>query len=322
MGSFYVTAGKELPPLIAEATTSLRVRSGGVVKQLPWEDLRALATLQVERTLLCDGAGFEIRSLGAPDHTLLHWNWRFAAIGNARWDCIPLDRLFDALGLPLKGPFVRAAARDTEDWFYPIETVRRGEILVAVGMNGAPLTHEHGAPARLVASGQYGQSSLKWIVELSAGIEAYPTRDYEFAGNHVHQVKPFVFASSPRSGSKVGRTVVLDGAAYAGATPVTEVIIINERAQQRHRARFIDPPQPFVWSRWRAEIPVLKGDSVSPSAARTPWDDTPKSAADDCPASPMAGTAFRCWRSSAGKLRLAPSPEVAMHQRRALTTTW
>ncbi len=260
---FYVTAGKELPPPLAESDFSLSLATpAGVQRELGLAELRQLASRQLERTLICDGAGFEIRSFGSVDNVLLHWDWRYAAIGNARWDCIPLDRLFESLGVELAGPFIRAVARDEEDWFYPVDGVRRGEILVAVGMNGAPLTHEHGAPARLVASGQYGRSALKWITRFEAGAETFHTRDFEGGTNHVPVVKPFAFASSPRSGSRVSGRVKLSGAAYAGTSLVTEVIVTNERAQQRHKAQFIDPPRSLVWRRWEAEVPVLPGSQV------------------------------------------------------------
>jgi DMSO/TMAO reductase YedYZ molybdopterin-dependent catalytic subunit len=238
------------------------VRSEGAEHLLSWSQLRGLAAQQVDRTLICDGAGFEIRSIHAFKNTFEHWDWQFGAIGNASWDVISLDRLFDALKLPLRGPYVRAVAADGQDWFYPIETVRRGEILVAVGMNGSPLSHKHGAPARLIASGQYGRASLKWIVELTAGAEAYSSRAYEGGPSHVTQVKPVAFAASPAKNSEVGRRVKLSGAAYAGAVPIQEVIITNQELRQRTRARLVDPARPFVWSRWEAEVELARGAQI------------------------------------------------------------
>jgi hypothetical protein len=259
---FFVTAGKPLPAPIDPSSTHLRVRSEGAQHSLPWPQLRALAAQQVDRTLICDGTGFEIRTIHAAKNTFEHWDWQFGAIGNASWDVIPLDRLFDTLKLPLLGPYVRAVATDGQDWLYPIETVRRGEILVAVGMNGSPLSHSHGAPARLIASGQYGRASLKWIVELTAGVEAYSSRAYEGGPSHVTQVKPIAFAATPAKDSKVGSRVRLSGAAYAGAIPIQEVIITNEARKERTRARLVDPAQPFIWTRWEAEVELARGAQI------------------------------------------------------------
>lgn len=256
---FYVTAGEALPPPLAESDFTLTLKTPATERELRFADLRAFASQRLHRTLLCDGAGFAISSIRALDNVLIHWDWRYSAIGNARWNCIPLNELFGVLGLDLDGPFVRAVARDSEDWFYPIEAVRRGDILVAVGMNGAPLTHEHGAPARLIASGQYGRSSLKWITRLQSGAQAFPTRDFEGGTNHVPVVKPFVFASTPHSGTRAAGTVRLSGAAYAGSALVTEVIITNRQARQRYPARFIDPATPMVWRRWEAQVPLIAG---------------------------------------------------------------
>ena len=43
----------------------------------------------------------------------------------------------------------------------------KSDVLVAYEMNGAPLTPEHGFPARLVVPGFYGTNSVKWLTRMT-----------------------------------------------------------------------------------------------------------------------------------------------------------
>jgi sulfane dehydrogenase subunit SoxC len=41
------------------------------------------------------------------------------------------------------------------------------DVLVAYAMNGEPLTHEHGSPARVVVPGYFGTNSVKWLARIT-----------------------------------------------------------------------------------------------------------------------------------------------------------
>src|SRR5215813_6024343 len=45
----------------------------------------------------------------------------------------------------------------------PLARALRDDVLVAYAMNGAPLTPEHGFPARAVVPGYFGTNSVKWL---------------------------------------------------------------------------------------------------------------------------------------------------------------
>jgi DMSO/TMAO reductase YedYZ molybdopterin-dependent catalytic subunit len=55
----------------------------------------------------------------------------------------------------------------------PIERAA-ADVLIACEMNGAPLTAEHGAPARLVVPGHYGTNSVKWLSRITLAPERAP----------------------------------------------------------------------------------------------------------------------------------------------------
>lgn len=53
-----------------------------------------------------------------------------------------------------------------------LEEALAPDVLVATALDGAALTTEHGAPARLVAPAKYGFKSVKWLVRVEVCAEA------------------------------------------------------------------------------------------------------------------------------------------------------
>ena len=60
-------------------------------------------------------------------------------------------------------------------WVFPRDVLRARGAFLAVRMNGAPLTADHGAPVRLVVPGWYGCSWIKWVNSLRAARADEPT---------------------------------------------------------------------------------------------------------------------------------------------------
>jgi DMSO/TMAO reductase YedYZ molybdopterin-dependent catalytic subunit len=61
-----------------------------------------------------------------------------------------------------------------DDWYYvgiDLESLMRPQALLAWGMNGKPLTPEHGAPLRLVIPHKYGIKNIKLITQISLSAE-------------------------------------------------------------------------------------------------------------------------------------------------------
>jgi DMSO/TMAO reductase YedYZ molybdopterin-dependent catalytic subunit len=91
--------------------------------------------------------------------------WR---VEEVHWSGIRLSYLLDLAGV---APQARAVTFSSFDGLYTesltLEQARRDDVLVALTMLGAPVTHDHGGPVRLYAAPMYGYKSLKWLGEIS-----------------------------------------------------------------------------------------------------------------------------------------------------------
>ena len=78
------------------------------------------------------------------------------------WRGIALATLLDRAGA--SGDHVRVISRTGYRWSFTAGSARR--FLLATRVDGAPLSHGHGAPARLVAPGRRGFQWIKWVTEI------------------------------------------------------------------------------------------------------------------------------------------------------------
>lgn len=107
--------------------------------------------------------------------------WR---VPQVHWSGVPLSALLDRARPSTEATAVGFRSFDgTYTESMTLAEARRPDVLVALRMLGAPVTHEHGGPVRMYAASMYGYKSTKWL----SGIEL--TRD-EIPGYWEHRGYP------------------------------------------------------------------------------------------------------------------------------------
>jgi cytochrome b561 len=88
------------------------------------------------------------------------------------WGGIRLDRLIERAGPLASGRHVRLVSKTGYRWSFSRSDAPK--LLLATHVGGEPLSHDHGAPARLVAPGRRGYQWVKWVER----IELHEDPDY------------------------------------------------------------------------------------------------------------------------------------------------
>ena len=139
------------PLLVPRDTWTLKV-TGHVERELELDDeaLRALGTVEADIAMVCI-------------HTRPGWLRQ----GTPRWIGVPVSRVLDAAGVRPGAVDVRSVAVDGFSARHGVGSLLADDALIAIGMDGHRLTPGHGAPARLLVPGLFGQySGVKWLTEL------------------------------------------------------------------------------------------------------------------------------------------------------------
>jgi cytochrome b561 len=89
-----------------------------------------------------------------------------------RWRGARLDRVLAAVRPTAKAGHVRIVSHTGYRWSFPL-SVARG-MLLATHVGGEPLSHDHGAPVRLVAPGHRGFQWVKWVERIELQADADP----------------------------------------------------------------------------------------------------------------------------------------------------
>jgi DMSO/TMAO reductase YedYZ molybdopterin-dependent catalytic subunit len=132
-----------------------RLRVTGLVDRpltLTWQDICARPIFEQYVTLECVG-----NPLGGP------------LIGNGLWTGIHLKRLLVEAGVRDGATQVVGRSIDKFNAAFPLKWALdpAREPMIAIGLNGAPLTAGHGYPARLIVPGLFGYvSATKWLNEI------------------------------------------------------------------------------------------------------------------------------------------------------------
>ncbi len=181
---FYLRNHFDIPKVEVKAW---RLQVRGLVEKplsLTLADLRKLPQVNVEAVLQCAGNG---RGLFRP--RIPGVQWRFGAVGNAMWTGVRLRDVL-ALARPKEGALhlqLEGAERPTMSTTpafvrgIPLEKGLHADTLLALEMNGKPISPYHGSPARLVAPGWVADDWMKWLTDVEVRAEEPKGFFYETA---------------------------------------------------------------------------------------------------------------------------------------------
>jgi DMSO/TMAO reductase YedYZ molybdopterin-dependent catalytic subunit len=268
--AFYVTDTVLTAPRVDAGGWQLRVH--GMVErelELSLQQLLTMELVEVDATLVC-----------------VHNPVGGYRVGSARWLGVPLSVLLSVAGVRAECDQVLAHAVNGFSGGVPLDMIGKGPIpLVALGMNGAPLTVRNGFPARLLTPGIWGaDASTKWLraVELTTWERASDYWDARGWPRTPGKVKPGARIDVPADHSAmVAGWAVAAGVAWAPRAGVTGVeVAIDDGPWQP--ARLSPEIAPTLWRQWalpwRAEpgghqlrVRTLSGEDIQEERLAPPY---------------------------------------------------
>lgn len=282
--SHYVRSNFDLPEL---ERGSYRLAVDGAVHQAQQLDLAALSRLpavQSRVTMECAGndrLGMRPMPAGEP--------WASGAVGTATWGGV---RLADVLTLAApRGEAaevivtgadrgVRDDARTPEPLPFarglPLEVAMHPDTILALTMNGEPLSVAHGAPVRLIVPGWYGMANVKWVVGLSLSSERFVGyfQQERYVYDEPDGVRPVTrmrvksLITAPAEGSVVrAGEVTVHGWAWSGEDRIARVELAVGGGDEWQEATLGTPDGPYAWTPWQLTCSVSPGRLVLRSRA-------------------------------------------------------
>jgi DMSO/TMAO reductase YedYZ molybdopterin-dependent catalytic subunit len=245
---FYTVTKNLVDPDVDAALWRLEV-TGAVTRPftLTLDDLRGLDARTQEITLECisNGVGYGLLS-------------------NGLWTGTPLAALLDRAGPAAAGRTVELLGVDGYVYALPLDRALRGDVLVAHSLNGQPLGRSHGAPARAVVPGAYGEASAKWLTRITVltGDENGYYASQGWRAGYVHATSVI---DRPVRGQAVpaGLPIVVSGVAYAGDRGVSRVELSADGGASWTAARIDRASSPEAWALWSTMwTPTARGPAT------------------------------------------------------------
>jgi sulfite oxidase len=256
--------------------------------ELTMADLKKLPRYEVTCVLQCAGNG---RGLYRP--TVPGVQWKYGAVGNARWTGVRVKDLLAKAGVRPTARHLHTFGSDKPPERVPpfhrsLEIEKAMEdAIVAWEMNGAPLPALHGAPARLIVPGWAGDHWMKWLTRLSAATDPqtgfymdtayrYPVTPGE-PGAPVppEQMRPvtehFVKSNITEAPTKVvaGTPATIRGFAFSGAPDISRVEISSDGGASWKDAELDKRHSPYSWRLWSFRWQPASAGSVTLLARAT-----------------------------------------------------
>jgi sulfane dehydrogenase subunit SoxC len=313
---FYVH-NRSCPPPFDPATWRLTVEGDGIRRPLvlTYDQLTAMSQQRVVRVLDCAANG---RAFFANDHyknppTPFAPNpavsWRLGACGAAEWTGVALSDVLERASLfrsAREGLWAKSVLVESVEKVngvnvgrvVPISKAMASDTLLVLGMNGEPLTPDHGAPVRVLFSGWAGIANVKWVSRIVvatiplysrwnahhavligpayAGWQAFQEESGSEEGERKqHAWGPEVTDQNVKSafelawGARLPRgKQVLHGRSWSGISQIKEVNVSVDGGQTFRPARLLDPNFSLCWVRWELDWDAQPGEHLLVACAK------------------------------------------------------
>lgn len=111
-------------------------------------------------------------------HCVTGWS-----IEDVEWEGVRIRDLAELAGVREEAKWVMFWSVEGYSAPIPLEAALREDSIIAFKMNGEPIPHEHGFPARPVIPSLYGWKSVKWLCKIEF-MEKYVDGFWESRGYH------------------------------------------------------------------------------------------------------------------------------------------
>ncbi|HEV3148976.1 MAG TPA: molybdopterin-dependent oxidoreductase [Chthoniobacterales bacterium] len=118
-------------------------------REYRFEDFTAITPVEQETTLMCISNGLDA-----------------GLMSNAVWKGVAMHDLLDPAAPLSNAAKVRLHGVDNYTDTIPLEKAMDPATIVAYEMNGVPLPHRHGYPARVIVPGYFGEKHVKWLTRI------------------------------------------------------------------------------------------------------------------------------------------------------------
>jgi DMSO/TMAO reductase YedYZ molybdopterin-dependent catalytic subunit len=172
-----------------------------------YDQLRALPSIQVERTLECisNDVGGDLMSNGV---------WTGVRLAD-------LARLVNLLPLT---SLLRFSCTDGYTESMPLDRALDPNAILAYELDGVPLPAKHGFPARILGFGTYGMKNPKWVTEIQFARSTAPGFWEQQGWNPDAIVQNMARIDTPTDGSSLNAgQQAIAGVAFAGDRGIKSV---------------------------------------------------------------------------------------------------
>lgn len=296
------TARADLAEGVITATDVFYVRGHGPVPEIDhsrWHlDVAGLVDQQLSLTIGDLRSRFEIREIVATLQCAGNRRaglqavraipgeapWGPGATGTAVWSGVALADVLDAAGVAEAAAHVGFGGADQspeadppQDYgaSIPMAKALQHEVLLALDMNGQPLSPVHGAPVRVVVPGYIGARSVKWLKHIDVRAEPWDG----FFQATVYRLLPPEAEAAPGVGIPLGEValnsevlvpddgatvkagpVEVRGYAFAGGRRhVTRVDVSTDEGTTWQQAELLEDLGPWAWRTWQTEVDLDRG---------------------------------------------------------------